>query len=720
MKRILSLITPLLIYAFFFTSTIANAQGSSVAYKFESDGIIYEIISGKDCGVVYNSLNKYTGSIVIPEFVTYNGTTYNVKWICSGAFYECTGLTSITIPESVDIIENRAFYRCINLNSISLGSKVFRIGNDAFAWCQNLTSITIPASVQSIGDNAFYQCSSLANIKISESIVTIGSDAFTGTPWYHNQEDGLIYVGKVLYEYKGTMPDNTSISLRDNITCITGLAFYGCTGLTSITIPESVTSIGSTAFYGCSNLSKVYVKKGSKALIQVWKVLPTNATAYDTDMITMLPKPYMTFDSATQSSVTYKLHNIYDDYTFSLDYDGDIVFNNGKATVKGLYPEEEIGHYLYVDNYGINSGKVMAKAASLNLGFTVQRTASSLSVNGTYTKGDAVVKSTSITLDGNTVDGNILTSSKGLKPYSSHEATYKVVIAYGEENSSEKTYTKTSTFYTSALSLVTAQPKVVSSGNVIIAATTNVDDKETNVGFEWRREDWSDTFASQTGAAVLYDGTMEGYIRNMNAEKLWKYRAYYLDNDGTYYYGDWVGIDPSNTSYFEPTVRTYANISVKGNTALVKGYALNGTDKIKVQGFKYWKTANKGNSLDIDREGDMLATAIPADAITKTVDIVGSGQQLMNATLEGLDYDATYHCVAFATTTENETFYGEEQMFTTESITGIEGVKESAAGSSNAVTVVAYYDLNGKRLSQPLKGLNIIRMSDGTTRKVVK
>ena len=206
MKRILSLITPLLIYAFFFTSTIANAQGSSVAYKFESDGIIYEIISGKDCGVVYNSLNKYTGSIVIPEFVTYNGTTYNVKWICSGAFYECTGLTSITIPESVDIIENRAFYRCINLNSISLGSKVFRIGNDAFAWCQNLTSITIPASVQSIGDNAFYQCSSLANIKISESIVTIGSDAFTGTPWYHNQEDGLIYVGKVIEILKAYRP----------------------------------------------------------------------------------------------------------------------------------------------------------------------------------------------------------------------------------------------------------------------------------------------------------------------------------------------------------------------------------------------------------------------------------------------------------------------------------------------------------------------------------
>ena len=578
-------------------------------------------------------------------------------------------------------------------------------------------SITIPGSVTSIGSSAFKDCTGLTKVIVPDIAKWCDINfSYNYSPSYISNP---LYYAKHLY-----IDENTEVKdlvIPNGTTSISSDAFYGCTGLTSITVPESVTTIGYHAFEGCSNLSKIYVKKGSKALIQVWKVLPTNATAYDTDMITMLPKPYMTFKSATQTTVTYELHNSYDEYTFSAYYYySNVIFNNGTATVTELVPEEEIGYYLLVDNYDINSEEVTAKAASLNLDFVVLRTASSLNLKGIYTKGDALIKYTSITLDGNTVDGNIITSSKGLKPYSSHEATYKVVIAYRNDDSLEKTYTKTSTFYTSALSLVTAQPKVVSSGNVIIAATTNVDDEEKNVGFEWRREDWSDTFASQTGAAVLYDGTMEGYIRNMNAEKLWKYRAYYLDNDGTYYYGDWVGIDPSNTSYFEPTVRTYANISVKGNTALVKGYALNGTDKIKVQGFKYWKTANKGNSLDIDMEGDMQATAIPSDAITETVDIVGSGQQLMNANLKNLDYSTTYHYVAFVTTAENETFYGEEQTFTTDvDPTGIEGVKDNTNDSKPA-TVVAYYDLNGKKLSAPQKGMNILKMSDGTTRKVVK
>ena len=295
--------------------------------------------------------------------------------------------------------------------------------------------------------------------------------------------------------------------------------------------------------------------------------------------------------------------------------------------------------------------------------------------------------------------------------------------------------------YTSALKLSTQQPKVVSMGNVIVSATTNVDPEEKNVGFEWRRTDWTSDFASNSGNAVIYDNTMEGYIRNMNTDKLWKYRAYYLSDAGKYYYGDWVGLDASNTSYFEPTVHTYADISTSGKVALIRGYVLNGTDKIKVQGFKYWKTANKSNSLDIDMEGNMqttaipadaitetqavmrnftLTTAIPADAITQTVAIVGAGQQLMNATLENLDYGSTYQCVAFATTSENETFYGEVQSFTTEAApTGIEGVKE-AARSSKPVTVVAYYDINGKQLSAPQKGLNIIKMSDGTTKKIVR
>ena len=162
----------------------------------------------------------------------------------------------------------------------------------------------------------------------------------------------------------------------------------------------------------------------------------------------------------------------------------------------------------------------------------------------------------------------------------------KIVNEYNDE------YITSSRFYTSSLTLTTAQPKVISAGNVLVSAETNIDPAETNVGFEWRRTDWTDDFASNTGKGYVNGESMEGKIKNLYTEKLWKYRPYYKSNDGIYYYGDWVGIDPTNTSWFEPTVHTYANFSVDGNTVQLKGYTLSGTDNVTEQGFKYWKSGD--------------------------------------------------------------------------------------------------------------------------------
>ena len=238
---------------------VANSDGKTktIYYNYNSDG---SSVSVTYQGTDYSSYsNEYTGDVVIPETVTYSGQTYSVTSIGSDAFRGCSGLTSVTIPNSVTSIGSDAFRGCSGLTSVTIPNSVTSIDYSAFEDCSGLTSVTIPTSVTSIGNSAFEGCSGLTSVTIPTSVTSIGSDAFKGTAWYDNQPDGLVYAGNVAYGYKGTMPDNTSITLREGTVGIAPSAFEDCSGLTSVTIPTSVTSIGNSAFEGCSGLTSVTI-----------------------------------------------------------------------------------------------------------------------------------------------------------------------------------------------------------------------------------------------------------------------------------------------------------------------------------------------------------------------------------------------------------------------------------------------------------------------------
>ncbi len=208
------------------------------ADDFTVDGINYTTTSDTEAAVAYGS---YSGEVTIPATITYESVTYSVTSIGEYAFNNCRNLTSITIPEGVT-----------------------SIGSWAFNNCSSLTSITIPEDVTNIGWCALRGCSSLISITIpnESKLTSIGTDAFEGTAWYGNHPNGVVYAGKVLYEYKGTMPENTSIEVKEGTISINLCAFLDCSSLTSIAIPESVTSIGDGAFSGCSSLTSIIIPEG--------------------------------------------------------------------------------------------------------------------------------------------------------------------------------------------------------------------------------------------------------------------------------------------------------------------------------------------------------------------------------------------------------------------------------------------------------------------------
>lgn len=306
--------------------------GSAFAHDIEvtNDGktIYYTWINNKtELAVSYAGKftwsyeNEYSGNIVIPESVKYDGKVYCVTSIGQNAFYECSdlisitipnsittigqcafsgcsGLTSVTFPQSVTNIEDRAFENCSGLNSVTVkcspaNSRVFDYGctnlKEVTFDCETVTSlfesisslekVNLSEKVTTINNYAFYKCSGLTSVTIPKNVISIGDDAFKNcsslksvyvrcTPTtisYYGTFEGCTNLKEVTFDCETVTPLFKNISslekvnLSEKVTAIGNNAFSGCNGVVSINIPSGVTSIGENAFNNCSGLTSVTI-----------------------------------------------------------------------------------------------------------------------------------------------------------------------------------------------------------------------------------------------------------------------------------------------------------------------------------------------------------------------------------------------------------------------------------------------------------------------------
>ena len=219
--------------------TIGNSVTSIgyAAFKGCSGLIKVEINSSSIVSQAFTSTSnmKNIFGSQVKEYIIGNSVTS----IGYAAFYDCSGLTSVTIPNSVTSIGEGAFAGCSGLTSVTIPNSVTSIGSSAFRGCISLTSVTIPNSVTDIKYETFYGCSGLTSVTIPNSVTSIGEGAFRGC-------SGL-----------------TSVTIPNGVTSIERSAFNSCSGLTSVTIPNRVTSIGDYAFSRCSGLTSIVVENGN-------------------------------------------------------------------------------------------------------------------------------------------------------------------------------------------------------------------------------------------------------------------------------------------------------------------------------------------------------------------------------------------------------------------------------------------------------------------------
>lgn len=672
----------------------------------------------------------------------------SVNDIGMAAFSNCESLQSIKLPKGLTVLDASLFYGCKQLSDIQIPSTVKTIGYKAFCGCDSLQNIMFEDGVSDlvIEQYAFENCKNINRLVITSGIKKTEYGAFNDA--HINKLVITTTHPRSFYEYY-LLSDNTIKTIyapASDLSIIKKLKSSTLIPIDAIYVASDIT-IGSRSivfklvkneeFSGLDELPvNTYpcVKIGNKEIEADENGRYVHAgLAPDCEFTyTISAKDSQGENVGSAYSFTKKTASLFKSFTlnsgqtyvessnirlnvdpemeqpdecrFVYGYDGysytkscDLKYSDEVQSIKftGFWPSTIV----YLNYQELKGGKVTyskeyciwMKDMGLSAEFgKITPTTYTMTGSRDMTYHDAEVVDEGWTLDRKTITqhGSTLHVT-GCEPESYVNAGYAVMVKNGSETHLYYYYPSKS-MQLPALTLETvAEAKATSNTVALICATTNIDDEETNTGFEWRRYDAPDLVPSSKANCSVVDGVMTGALRNLSANTYYKFRPFYKAKSGKTWYGEWSAFGTADAYvYFDPTVRTYAVVCHDENSATVSGFIIAGSDDIKEQGFEYWKRDDAYTTAK-------HTTATTDDNTHQTV--VATGQR-MSAVLQYLEPSTTYIVRAYVTT-EHGTTYGEEQIFSTPHSTAIGEVELDEAYSDHLAAKVTKVGNNELQLA---------------------
>lgn len=704
------------------------------------DNLNYSTMGGvlfdKDKTTLFACPRAKTGEYIVPS---------TVKTISDEAFKECGNITSISIPDDVTSIGFYAFYNCVALTSINIPTSLTSLGNYAFYGEYSLSSpITIPSGIKEIPYKCFSYCSSLTSITISEGVEKIGRYAFQGVSAIKNitLPSTLKELGEDCFEYCSNLK---TVNIPDGITVIPSWAFSNC-GITSVDLPESIQEIGEQAFERCP-LSSIKIPKSTTSIgSYAFSDLKGHVYVYNTPSLITIGHPFNE-SSFFRIHVYEPLVDAFKEAPYWKDYAnyivGDIPVNpvtniylDNKKLAMNTYTEGKLTAIIKPNDASIkeviytssNQEAVIilddtGRFMTLDAG-TATITATALDGSGVKATceiivSDGIIKAESVTL--NTTSTNILLG--GTK-------TLKATVL--PDNATMKSVTWKSSNPNVATVDENGVVTGVSAGTATITATA-ADGKgayaECKINVVHNSIALTDVSTSYSNDTEATANTIK-YTRTFNSTA---WQALYVPFSMKY--SDWSKdfevaainnvhqYDDDDNGTFDRTVLEIIKVksgSLKANTPYLIKPKTTGTKTITINNATLKKT--EVNSIYCASVNTMYtftgtySTISGATMISNGYYGMGGGELV-----QAEDNTASLGAFRWYLKIENK----EEGSYAPGKIMVLCLDEEIATGIDENVVdvenkVVGIYDANGRKLNEMRNGLNIVKYSDGSTKKIMK